>query len=543
MVPIRHPTLKPSVILSKDLRAYVKHHGLCDITAFLPLWISCHGWIHGLNTLENTVSDRTDTNWLESVYFHDQLCVKPRQKLPQHVIDSFCHNQFKQRILLMKLLGHVVTDTFQQMQVLDTKTEVLGHYNNDYDLMTGYDTYLRMWKMYHAKWDQQQRIFESCNKPIIAQLAFPPKALKWHTILDKNNYVPRDKWDKKLILNDFHATLQPAKHVVLEEMDIFDLPLSSEVDDEEGVLLAEIDTLMDYFCIPKANNEKNSTMIDDDLLHESLGPQIPKLLANLDLQRDSVKAIVDRFADNGVNVEEVISTVFEIKHHDRDLLLNRVLLYANTHINRIATLDTDAKQLVNNFLLDTVQLFSHLRVRQLPNPPTQPWLNVNQSVNQLETILQNKIDLDMRTIRSLQKVDCVDINRFHTSPVVHQLVKAYDLYILNTGFMVEQFQKSASILSEIISKIACHRVGETKLCPELLKYIIVRHPGRGSLVQLQPQAPIIPRGTSGLYLTESTPQIKRKRLQDRSSIATDDDPTTANDRAATFDLLDDTMEV
>ena len=446
----------------------------------------------------------------------------------------------------MKLLGHVVTDTFQQMQVLDTKTDILKHCNNDYDLMSGYDTYLRMWKVYHAKWDQQQRIFASCNKPIIEQLAFPPKALKWHTILDKNSYVPRDKWDKKLILNDFHATIRPTKHVVLEEMDIFDLPLSSEVDDEEGVLLAEIDTLMDYFCIPKANNAKNSTMVDGDLLHESLEPQIPTLLANLDLKRDSLKAIVERFADNGVNVGDVITTVFEIKHHDHDLLLNRVLLYANAHIDRIATLDTNTKQLVNNFLLDTVQLFSHLKVRQLPKPPTQPWLNVNQSVNQLETILQNKIDLDLRTISSLQNIDCVDVNRFHTSPLVHQLIKAYDLYILNTGFMVSQFQKSASILSEIINKIACHRVGEVQLCPELLKYIIVRHPGRGSLVQLQPQAPVMPRGTSGLYLTGSnmSPQTKRKRPQEQSAIGSDNDNTLgANNRPATFDLLEDTMEV
>ena len=406
MVPIHHPTLKPAILFGKDLRAYVKHHGLCDITAFLPLWISCHGWIHGLNALESTGPGGNDTNWLSSVFFRDQLLTKPRQKLPQHVIEGFCHNQFKQRMLLMKLLGHVVTDTFQQMQVLDTKAEVTKHYNNDYDLVAGYDTYLRMWKQYHVKWDQQQRIFESCNKPIFEQLAFPPKALKWHTTLDKSSYVPRDKWDKKLILNDFHATLCPTKHAILEEMDIFDLPLSSEIDDEEGVLLAEIDTLMDYFCIPKANMIKNSTMVDDDLLHESLEPQIPTLLANLDLRQDSLKAIINRFADNGVNVEEVLSTVFEIKHHDQDLLLNRVLLYANTHIHRIANLDTNTKQLVNNFLLDTVQLFSHLRVRQLPKPPTQPWLNVNQSVNQLETILQNKINLDLRTINSLQQIDC-----------------------------------------------------------------------------------------------------------------------------------------
>ena len=540
--PIHHPDLSPTIVHSNELRAYMKTHSLCDVTAFLPLWISCHGWVHGLNIMKSKPPNRSDPNWLDTIYFQDELVCKPHQKLSQEVVESLLNNQFKQRLLVLKLLNRVVSDNFQQMQVLATQSDTPNPYNNDYDLVRGYDTYCRLWRNYHLKWDQQQRVEVSRGKAIINQLAFPPKSLRWHTALDKTKYVPRDKWDKKLILNDFYATLRPTTHIKLDDMDIFDLPLSSELSETDTILLAEIDALMDFFPIPSHTPVNHSTLVQEDLIYEDPLPDLAKLLSNLDLQRKEIDSIAARFGETGIDFTEVLDTVFDIKQHDRDLLLNRVLMFADTHITQIAKLDSKSKQIVNGFVIDLVALFSHLRVRQVPVPPQQPWVEVDQSVAQLETIIQNKIHLDLRALESLQQTNCVDINRFQTSPIVHQLIKAYDLYIVNTGFIVKQFHQSAQILSNIIHRIAQRKTDDPINCPEILKYIITRHPGRGNLLQLQQQKPIIPGGVSGAAVAGVDPDVpvkKRPRLtSNRESVLMDTDQG-ANSRPATFDLLTD----
>ena len=93
-------------------------------------------------------------------------------------------NQFQQRILVIKTLGLTHNEIFQQLQVLNSTNNV-APYVNDYDLVTGFDIYERLWAQYRQKWDQQTRISLSNAKPIIDQLAYPPKALRWHTSLDK----------------------------------------------------------------------------------------------------------------------------------------------------------------------------------------------------------------------------------------------------------------------------------------------------------------------------------------------------------------------
>lgn len=176
------------------LRTYVKNHGFCDITSLLPEWISCHGWVHGLNTIKMSALDARDENWIQSIFFDDNLLVEPRKKIPKKVIDSWMLNQFKQRSLTLKLLGSNMSDTFQQLQVLSNSDSVTP-YKNDYDLMIGYETYIRLWSQYQRKWDQQQRIKPSLVKPIVNQLAYPPRALRWHSSLDRTDYLARDKWD------------------------------------------------------------------------------------------------------------------------------------------------------------------------------------------------------------------------------------------------------------------------------------------------------------------------------------------------------------
>ena len=300
-----------------------------------------------------TAGRPVDDNWIHSIFFDDILVAPPRRKLPQKVVESWMQNQFKQRILVLRLLGVTVSETFQQMQVLNGSNH-LTPYDNDYDLMTGYDMYHRLWTLYRNKWEQQQRIFVSPSRPIVEHLAFPPKALRWHTTLDRTDHVPRDKWDKRLLLNDFKSSIRPHKHIELETMDIFDLPFGMELGDEESILLAELDQLVDFFFVPLMEDPCNSTLIDGDLVHEDLLPDISNLLTNLDLQKTEIDTITSRFRESGVELADLLTLLFDIKPQDRDLLLNKVLMLPNQHIEAISKLDTQAKQVVNNFIIDLI---------------------------------------------------------------------------------------------------------------------------------------------------------------------------------------------
>lgn len=556
--PVNNDKIAPTVVTSNDLRSFMQSHGFCDITSLIPTWISCHGWIHGLNTISVTEPDRTDLSWIRTVYFDDQLLCPPRKKLPRTVVEGFLVNQLKQRTLVLRLLGIFISDTFQQLQVLGSGPNTsTPFYDNDYDLTTGYDMYERLWNAYRLKWDQQTRVVASPARPIHDQLAYPPKALRWHTFLDKPTNIPRNKWDRRLILNDFHATLSPHTFLELDNMDVFDLPLPNEPGEEDSILLAEIDQLLDYFFIPLQSKAAHSTLLDQDLVQEELDQKIPHLLCNLDLQKEEIDAIVRRFSDTGIKIKDMIDLIFDIKQHDHDLLLNRILLFANSHIDQLKKLDSQSKQILNNFIIDFVSFFGHLRTRQNTTTVDAPWLQQGQPIHQLEAIMTNRIHMDLKALQPLITANCIDINRFQTSILVHQMVRAYDLYTVSTSYLVNQFSKNAQIFTKLLTSIANHKDVNNLAVPGILKYILVRHPGRGSLTQLQPQQPILRSGLSGLAASRSTSVFSagappstssRKRITREDDglptkpVLSEDDDMKANSREATFDLLDDTME-
>lgn len=548
--PVHNKHLKPCLLKGRALQLFLTENNLCDITALIPLWVSCHGWIRGLGGLCDNDEDGGDFNWLESVAFRENLESKPRQKLPEQIIKGFLNNQIKLRLIVLQYLSPNIPESFQHLQVMATQN-VDDPYNNDYDLISGYDTYVRLWHNYQAKWNQQQRISMSYAKPIANHLAFPPKAIRWQSTLDGRDYGMREKWDRLLILKDFESTLFPRRHHRIEDMDIFDLPLSMEVTEEQTERFLEMDQMLKFFILPSEPfPEPVNTCLDQDIVQQNLHPDIPRLLANLDLQKDAIDNLIARFKASDISIEHIIHTLFNIKKQDQDLLLNQIILFANSHVQAVATLEPAAKQVVNNFLVDIVDLFSNLKIRQIQPPAEQPWLHPHPSINQLETIIQNKIHMDLKTIDSLRQMGCVDINRFQTSSIVHQLTRVYDLYILNVGIMVDQFHRNAEILSDIAAKIARRRIGSNEEHPSLLKYILVRQPGRGNLIQLQNQCPLIPRGTSGFCITSPPSNGKRKsELEDSMTSAhkypasdLDDSMSGANSRPATFDLLDTTVE-
>ena len=428
--------------------------------------------------------------------------------------------------------------------------DVEDPYNNDYDLISGYDTYTRLWRKYQIKWTQQQRISMSYAKPIANQLAFPPKAIRWHSSRDSREYGARERWDRILILNDFQATLFPRQHHRIEDTDIFDLPLSMEVAGDRGDRALDMDQMLSFFILPPIVPPESDTLLDCDIVKQELHSDIPLLLTNLDLQKDAITNIISRFRESGISIEQMINTLFNIKKQDQDLMLNQLLLFANSHVRAVSGLGPEAKQIVNSFLVDVVELFSHLKIRQIKPPTERPWLHPHPSINQLETIIQNKIHMDLKAVDSIRQMGCIDINRFQTSSIVHQLTRTYDLYVLNVGVMVDQFHRNAELLSDIAAKVARRRIDNNVRCPRLLNYILVRQPGKGNLLQLQDQHPIISRGLSGFCVEGSKFNGKRKLGDNESEVVQpkcpssnlDDSMSGPNSRPATFDLLDTTVE-
>ena len=192
-------------------------------------------------------------------------------------------------------------------------------------------------------------------------------------------------------------------------------------------------------------------------------------------------------------------------------------------------------------VVDLVDAFQYLKVRQPTTKKAANWVDNNHSVSQFEAILQNKLHLDQKALAPLQSADCVDINRFQTSVTIHQLVKAYDLYLVSMGYLTDQIRKTTNIFSNIFADIASRRVTDHTAPPGLLKYIIVRHPGRGNLMQLHRQPPFtIPAGLSGLCMTPQTSRsrfVSAKRLRMSPNSTLTETPRQANSRPATFDLL------
>ena len=354
-----------------------------------------------------------------------------------------------------------------------------------------------------------------------------------------------------MLANDFEASLQPTRLTQLDSLDIFDLPFAMEVGDNENLLSDDLDVILDFLFIPLLT-DTDEVKVDCSLVEESLLPDVMPLLTNLDLQETEIQQITERFGHSGLDLHEALKLLFDVKAHDRDLMLNRVLTFANDHIEQISALNDQSKQIVNGFIIDLVELFKHLKIRQVPPIPKHRWTQTNQSVEQLEVILQNKIHRDLTLISPLKSVACVDINRFQTSVIVHQILKAYDLYILNNSYILDQLHRNATMFSALISDLAHRRITDNSATPAILKYVLVRCPGRGNLTQLCPQKPLmsvhrplLQSGSSGVVT--SICRIGCKRSAGGAGIARDGSDTTldvtpANSLAATFDLLDDTIE-
>ena len=510
----------------------------------MPLWVTYHGWIVGLNNIYFNGEWEPDAiqqnNWMTTAFFPDELQHKPRNKLDKFTVEEWSNNIIKQRKLILNIMDGVQPDIFQQLKNMDTENKPWA---NIYDAVDGYNTYEHLFNQYQITWDRQLRITNSVALPIKEQLAYPPKAQRI-SIMARRNSRAKITYDRDALLSDFIATVQPVALQKLDAINTFDEPFpGDDMFNSSCLYHEEIDEILDFLIANPKNLELNSTTMDEELIEEPILDEINQLLSNLDLQQIEVDRIIDNFQKNGIHLRDIMATLFDIKPHDRDVLLNRILHFNNAHAENIQRLRPMDKQMVNKFIIDLVALFDCHKIRKLPIEPSH-WLNNDHSIRTFTALIKNKIQTDVTNAEQLQKGSHISINRTNPSTLVQQLTRVYDLYLLSSSYLVDQRKKNAEFFLKLVHDVANRRV-DPSAPTSLMKYIIARHSTKGNLIDMVPHKKLR-MGTTGQIITDPyVPAWKPNVGPSRAiQVPTSMNDTTIgpNDLAATFDRAMDTQQ-
>ena len=371
-------------------------------------------------------------------------------------------------------------------------------------------------------------------------MAFPPRACRKVTSIVP---YPSSKgiWKKEAILSDFWATLRPTKLHKLEDVsDTFDEPFYDELNQSTHAYHDEIDNILDFFVANPVDTEFRSTLIDADVKIEPILDGVDHLLANMDLQQDEMDRITNNFQRSGIKIRDIIDTLFEIKPHDRDLLLNRILHLNNNFSEQLQYVRPADKQLINQFILDLVSLFDCLKIRHQRTGQTH-WLNNSHSIKTYAAIIQNKIATDTETVNRIRNTAHLIVNRDNPSTLVQEMSRVHDLYMLSSNYLLTQRQKNAEFFCKLIQEVANRRV-DPSVPKSILNYVIIRHPTRGNLINMIPHKRL-KIGTTGAIITEPYPIKWRLDVPtvNRNLTASDTQNETTQDAAnnleCTFDQL------
>ena len=523
---------------------YVKTKQIIDITMLIPLWVTYHGWINGLNDIQAGAASQK--NWMGSLIFPDHITRPIRTRLDEETVACWSNNIMQQRHATLNIMDGIQPDIYQQLKNVYGKPNA---YANEYDSVNGHQTYIHLYKQYHYRWDQQQRITTSISKPIFQHLAFPPTAQRVVTSYEPNQ-AARHTWKKDSLLSDFAATIRPIKLHRLDKVDTFNEPFigdslvlgtgperRSRLCQSSHMYHEEIDTILDFVVAEALNENLNSTPLDPDCHHEPVLDEVEQLLINLDLQQDEMNRIINNFANAGIAIKDVISTLFDIKPHDRDLLLNRILHLNNTFVEKLRFVRPTDKQLINQFIIDLVALFDCQKIRKQKSGPTH-WLNNSHSIKNYTAIIQNKIATDMEMANRLKHTTPLTVNRDNPSSLVQEMSRVYDLYVLSSSYLLRQRQLNAEFFTKLVHDVANRRV-EADLPRSLLNYTITRHATRGNLVNILPQKKLKLEPGGAIASVPYTPQWK-STIPPRNQILANsdnqlDETIGPNDLESTFD--------
>ena len=142
--------------------------------------------------------------------------------------------------------------------------------------------------------------------------------------------------------------------------------------------------------------------------------------------------------------------------------------FHNKHVENLKYLNTDQKQYLSKFLIDTIELFKGLNIRHVPPAETSAQC---ASVHDLCNLIKDKITTDNTAMNSIKKAKWLELNRAAASNKVGKLINLLDVLTLTNGYAANQVQTTGEIVLMMMEKIVEDKPLTTGLPAALLNFV------------------------------------------------------------------------
>ena len=142
--------------------------------------------------------------------------------------------------------------------------------------------------------------------------------------------------------------------------------------------------------------------------------------------------------------------------------------FHNRHVENLKYLNSDQKQYLSQFLIDTLELFKGLNIRHV-----SPQNATSQCANVLDvcTIIREKIAADNAAMNSIKQAKWLELNRAMASNKIGKLINLLDVLTLTNGYAANQVQASGDMVLMMMDKIVADKPLTTGLPTALLNFI------------------------------------------------------------------------
>ena len=450
------------ILVSADsLADFLVSKQIVDISSLLPLALAERSWICGIQNISVTLTSRGLRTMLDVIDFGPAPTALFPRLSPKDVKER-AKAQLRQRRLVIKVLNLHDRDSYEMTTWLNESPaepwmnsyDVSGipdSYNTQYDFMVHQVLYAKSVLTAKLKIDKQ--------------LAFPAKTYRWTSAELPLTMNPAREWSYEIYQNKLDASINKPYFTELSDYEEpFEYPLTSEerrdreeldqsmedlevTEDNLSSIISEYPVNDIYSC-----NMSHSTMIDTQTDKEEYisATMIKKLVENPDLRDQHYEAICASFEQHGIDFRTFLLNLFKIKKHDLGWLLNRITGFHNKHVDDLKYLNTDHKQMIAQFLIDIVDLYSGLHVRHVDTqPPTQGCASVNDVCD----IIRSKIKDDNAAMNSLKTAKWIELNRATASNKMRKLINLLDVLTITNGFAAHQTQMTGEMVMSIMKEI------------------------------------------------------------------------------------------
>ena len=171
------------LIKSDALADFLVAKQIIDVTSLLPLWLSMHGWIYGLNGIKLVGSCKR--NFMDAISFPPPTQILPRLSDKDIAERARCQIRQRKNVITALHLFDKDQDCFEMLTWINEGRP--NPWCNSYDRIELPTSYHNLYNMTVKKVVFRRTISEG-RSPIHKQLAFPAKTIRCSSI-----NIPRQK--------------------------------------------------------------------------------------------------------------------------------------------------------------------------------------------------------------------------------------------------------------------------------------------------------------------------------------------------------------